>query len=214
MISETMQKVWIDGQAALAAEHMELETCEVHAVICGLIAGGANDDPATFMPKIYNIINSGEPFSAELKEWILDFYKLIRTQFHDMETIEFPFEEDMTDSEVSVYFLSVWAEAFLVAFGCEVNRDEMDDSGKELVEEISNYTQLESGESMPEEEFDEVLTTLVEHLKVCAMSLYADYGYRTDGKIVIPKEIENSRYTQDGELVIGDEGVSIEDLKQ
>ena len=67
---------------------------------------------------------------------------------------------------------------------------------------------------MPEEEFDEVLTTLVEHLKVCAMSLYADYGYRTDGKIVIPKEIENSRYTQEGELVIGDEGVSIEDLKQ
>ena len=59
MISETMKKAWIDGAAALAAEHMELETCEVHAVVCGLIAGGASDDPSVYMPKISNIINSG-----------------------------------------------------------------------------------------------------------------------------------------------------------
>jgi uncharacterized protein YgfB (UPF0149 family) len=213
MISETMKKAWIDGAAALASEHMELETCEVHAVVCGLIAGGASDDPSVYMPKISNIINSGEPLSSEIKEWILDFFKLVRSQFHDMETIEFPFEEEMTDPEVSVYFLSIWAEAFLVAFGCEIDRDEMDDSGKELVEEISNYTRLESGDEMSEEEFDDTLTTLIEHLKVCAMSLYADYGCRTGGKISIPKEFENSKYTRDGELVIGDEGISIEDLK-
>ena len=65
MISETMKKAWIDGAAALAAEHMELETCEVHAVVCGLIAGGASDDPSVYMPKISNIINSGEPLSSE-----------------------------------------------------------------------------------------------------------------------------------------------------
>ena len=123
-----MKKAWIDGAAALAAEHMELETCEVHAVVCGpehmeletcevhavvcgLIAGGASDDPSVYMPKISNIINSGEPLSSEIKEWILDFFKLVRSQFHDMETIEFPFEEEMTDPEVSVYFLSIWAEA-------------------------------------------------------------------------------------------------------
>lgn len=214
MISELMSKSWIDGKVAILQEHLEIEACEIHGVICGLIAGGATDNPTEFMPKIYNIINSGEPLSAELKDWILEFYKIIRTQYHDMETLEFPFEEDLTDQESSVYFLSLWSEAFLIGFGCEINKEEMNDNTKELIEEISNYTQLEVSDDVDQDEFDEIITLLVEHLKICAMSLYADYGFKTDGKIIIPKEIANNKYTKDGELVIGDEGISLDDLQQ
>lgn len=213
MISEKMQKLWTDGKVSLLTEHLELDICEIHGFICGLIAGGSNNDASEYMKNINNLLNSGEPFSGEMKEWIQDMYSEVRSQYHDMETLEYPFEEELTDQETAVYYLGQWAETFLLGFGCVINRDEMDDSGKELIDEISNFTQIEVGDNMESEELDEMLTTLLEHLKVCAMSLYADYGFKTDGKIVIPKEIQNNKYTKDGELVIGDEGISISDLQ-
>ena len=73
---------------------------------------------------------------------------------------------------------------------------------------------LESEDIDNEDELENIVTTLVEHLKVCAMSLYADYGAVTGGKIEIPDEMRKRAKGpfRDGELVIGEDGIHLSDL--
>lgn len=209
MISGAMNKAWTEGEVAIITDHLDLEVTEVHGVICGLIAGGCENDVVSYMQYLTNILHSGESFDESTKSWLVSFYAILFEQYQSMETLEFPFETKMVNPEDAVYYLSMWAESFLIGFGCSHGSEELSDSGKELLEEISQFTQVESEDIENEEELEDIITTLVEHLKVCAMSLYADYGAKTGGKIDVP---HNKKHVQDNELVIGDEGISFDEL--
>ncbi len=210
MVSEVMEKSWVEGEVAVLTDHLDLEVTEIHGVICGLIAGGCEKDVISYMQHLSNILHSGESFDESTKTWLVSFYELIFNQYQDMETLEFPFEDKITSAEDAAYYFSMWAESFLIGFGCSHGSEEMSDSGKELLSEISQFTQVEAEDVASQDELDDILTTLSEHLKVCAMSLYADYGAKTRGKIILPKEKDS--HIKEGELVIGDEGISFEEL--
>lgn len=210
MISKEMEKAWIDGEVAVLTDHLDLEVTEIHGVVCGLIAGGCENDVSSYMQLLSNILHSGEHFEEATKTWLVSFYDQLFQQYQTMETLEFPFEDKITSPEDAAYYFSLWAEAFLIGFGCSHGSEELSESGRELLSEISEFTQVEAEDVESSDELDEILTTLAEHLKVCAMSLYADYGAKTHGRI--PVAGENSSPVRDGELVIGDEGISLEEL--
>jgi uncharacterized protein YgfB (UPF0149 family) len=213
MISDELSAAWSSGEAAILLENLDLEITEVHGLICGLIAGGCANDVSAYMPNLMNILNSGEPFGESIKEWLVDFFGIVSKQYHDMETLEFPFDDKLVSADDTVYYLSMWAGAFLLGFGCSFGSEELSTSGRELVEEISAFTQVESEDIDSEDELENVVTTLVEHLKVCAMSLYADYGAVTGGKIPLRENDKKKEGPiRDGELVIGEEGIHLSDL--
>ncbi|MBQ8706523.1 MAG: UPF0149 family protein [Succinivibrionaceae bacterium] len=218
MISEKLMASWNSGEAALLLENADIEITEVHGLICGMIAGGCENNVSAYMPSVVNTINSGEAFGESVKSWLVEFFDLLSRQYREMETLDFPFEDRLTTPDDAVYYLSMWASAFLLGFGCSFGSEELSSSGRELLEEISSFTQVESENIESEEEFDSIVTTLQEHLKVCAMSLYADYGAVTGGRIPgaesagAGKSVKGKGPIRDGELVIGEEGVHLSDL--
>jgi uncharacterized protein YgfB (UPF0149 family) len=214
MISEELKAAWSSGEAIIMLDNLDLDITEVHGLICGLIAGGCKDEPSAYMTNLKNILNNGEVFEESVKDWLAEFFSVLSKQYHDMETLEFPFDDKLVSPDDTVYYLSMWAGAFLLGFGCSFGSEELSTSGRELVEEISAFTQMESEDIDNEEELENIVTTLVEHLKVCAMSLYADYGAVTGGKIEISEEKGNKPKGpfRDGELVIGEEGIHLSDL--
>ncbi len=213
MASENIEQIWNRGDAALMDAQLEIEVTEVHGVICGLAAGGCANDVSAFMPNLVNILNAGEQFGADVGQWLVELFGLVSEQFRGMETLDLPFEDRITSGQEAAYYLTMWAEAFLVGFGCSCGRQELSDSGRELVDEISEFARVEAEEVSSEEELEEILTTLTEHLKVCAMSLYADYGAVTGGRIPLEEGGTKTRGAiRDGELVIGEEGIHLSDL--
>lgn len=213
MDSEKFDKLLVDGECAILEDHLDIEVAEVHGLLCGLIAGGSKNDFGDYLPKVHNLLNSGNPFSAGTKDWIVSFFDFLYEKFRTMETIDLPFEQKLNSPEETVYYFTVWSEAFLIGFGSEFNKEELDEEGKELINEISQFTQIETGDVGSDDEFDDIVVTLIEHLKVCAMILYATYGNRTGEKIEIPEELlSDKKQKDDGELVIRDEGISISDL--
>ncbi len=213
MASENIEQIWNRGDAALMDAQLEIEVTEVHGVICGLAAGGCANDVSAFMPNLVNILNAGEQFGADVGQWLVELFGMVSEQFRGMETLDLPFEDRITSGQEAAYYLTMWAEAFLVGFGCSCGRQELSDSGRELVDEISEFARVEAEEVSSEEELEEILTTLTEHLKVCAMSLYADYGAVTGGRIPLEEGGTKTRGAiRDGELVIGEEGIHLSDL--
>ncbi len=213
MASENIEQIWNRGDAALMDAQLEIEVTEVHGVICGLAAGGCANDVSAFMPNLVNILNAGEQFGSDVGQWLVELFGLVSEQFRGMETLDLPFEDRITSGQEAAYYLTMWAEAFLVGFGCSCGRQELSDSGRELVDEISEFARVEAEEVSSEEELEEILTTLTEHLKVCAMSLYADYGAVTGGRIPLEEGGTKTRGAiRDGELVIGEEGIHLSDL--
>lgn len=213
MASDNVEQIWNRGDAALMDAQLEIEVTEVHGVICGLAAGGCANDVSAFMPNLVNILNAGEQFGSDVGQWLVELFGLVSEQFRGMETLDLPFEDRITSGQEAAYYLTMWAEAFLVGFGCSCGRQELSDSGRELVDEISEFARVEAEEVSSEEELEEILTTLTEHLKVCAMSLYADYGAVTGGRIPLEEGGTKTRGAiRDGELVIGEEGIHLSDL--
>ncbi len=213
MASDNIEQIWNRGDAALMDAQLEIEVTEVHGVICGLAAGGCANDVSAFMPNLVNILNAGEQFGSDVGQWLVELFGLVSEQFRGMETLDLPFEDRITSGQEAAYYLTMWAEAFLVGFGCSCGRQELSDSGRELVDEISEFARVEAEEVSSEEELEEILTTLTEHLKVCAMSLYADYGAVTGGRIPLEEGGTKTRGAiRDGELVIGEEGIHLSDL--
>ncbi len=213
MAADKFIQTWKNGEANILVEHLDFDITEVHGLICGLIAGGCANDVSAYMPNIVNVLNSGDALSSEMKEWLVDFFNQISTQYQQMDSLIFPFEDLLVSADDTIYYLSMWASAFLIGFGCSFGSEELSTSGRELIEEISQFTQVESEDIASEEELDNIVVTFVEHLKVCAMSLYADYGAVTGGKIAIdPEDKSKNSPIQDGELVIGENGIHLADL--
>ena len=53
-----MEQAWIDGEVAVLTDHLDLEVTEIHGVVCGLIAGGCENDVSSYMQLLSNILHS------------------------------------------------------------------------------------------------------------------------------------------------------------
>lgn len=204
-----------EGDILFLANSPDSDASEAHGFVCGLVAGGISsvDEIANLVSK--NIL-SGSDFLDEVKEWLAKLARAVLEQYSGMETLDIPLEERCNDAESLTYYISLWAQAFLFGFGCATKVSEMTAEARECISDITAFTQIDEddGTDISDEELDEMYFTFTEHLKVCAMSLYAEFG--APAGAVRPKasdgEDEKLDFGDDGELVIRDDGIHFDEL--
>lgn len=204
-----------EGDILFLANSPDSDASEAHGFVCGLVAGGISsvDEIADLASK--NIL-SGSDFLDEVKEWLAKLARAVLEQYSGMETLDIPLEERCNDAESLTYYISLWAQAFLFGFGCATKVSEMTAEARECISDITAFTQIDEddGTDISDEELDEMYFTFTEHLKVCAMSLYAEFG--APAGTVRPKvsddEDEKLDFGDDGELVIRDDGIHFDEL--
>lgn len=215
MEDATIVEIVKEGDILFLANSPDSDASEAHGYVCGLVAGGISSvsDIADLTCK--NILSGGE-FMDEVKDWIVKLAKAVLMQYSGMETLDVPLEERCNDAESLAYYISLWAQAFLFGFGCATKVSEMSAEARECIGDITAFTQIDEDDAsdISSEELDEMYFTFTEHLKVCCMSLYAEFG--APAGVVRPKaaedEDEKLDFGDDGELVIRDDGIHFDEL--
>ena len=167
-----------DAFTSLLEEHNMVATAaEVHGVICGLICGGMAKDDARWQQHFNDLLNDGFGLPAELKKAVnLLFYRVYEDLLsqHRLELL-MPDDDQPLDERLDA--MMEWAGAFLAGFG--VVQQELNKASPELqemIQDISNITQVSGEFEQEDEESEAAYTVLYEHLKLGATLAFEEFG--------------------------------------
>lgn len=165
--------------ASLLDEHEVMATpAEMHGVLCGLLCGGVGLDAQSWQGELNGLVNDGHAFAAPVRQWLdelcQDTLQALLSQ--SGLTLLLPGEEEPMAERLA--YLADWTQAFLAGFAV-MQRElaTLSDELQEMVEDLSNITQLDTDGEAAEEDESSYLV-LYEHLKLAVMMAFEECGQR------------------------------------
>ncbi|MDD1782938.1 YecA family protein [Enterovibrio sp. ZSDZ35] len=164
----------------LKSDSLAVTPAEMHGLLAGMLCGGLDPDSSNWMPMLYDYTNDGQGWphqslglaasalaqsSSELIDGQMDFELLLPDE-----------NESLLDRGDAV---SDWVSAFIAGIGLVgVTAGKLSDDTKEVLADLAEIAQLGIDEDDDQEEQALLLEQVIEHVRVCAMTLHAELGIK------------------------------------
>ncbi len=160
-------------EGVLADADCEVSAAEIQAILCGLLSAGFNESDKSWIGILEDMVNNGQSLGEQAVQVIGQLLVWTNQQLGEQESLCPLFLPDDSFAAIDqLEALIVWSEGFLLGFGLQVRNQpvknrEVNESLMDLAE-ISNL-ELEAEDN---EETQEALFTLIEHIKVAVQLVY------------------------------------------
>lgn len=166
--------------STLRSDSLAVTPAEMHGLLAGMLCGGLDPELGTWMPILYDYTNDGAGWPHESKALAATAVSLANSQ---LAAGQMDFELLMPDEDESLLdrgdALSEWVGAFIAGIGLVgVTAGKLSDDAKEVLTDLTEIAQLGIDEDDDMEEQALLLEQVIEHVRVCAMTLHAELGIK------------------------------------
>ena len=155
---------------------------EVHGVLTGMVAGGANIEGDDWLLLVSDLIHEGQSFKPICREQLSQIAQLIRASMKDPDLgFQLMQPTDHAPLQERLQALVGWVQSFLVGFG--VNQSNLAGLSEDLREAIDDMVEIAKldFEIDEEEEAERAYFEIVEYLRISAMLCFNELGQKGDG---------------------------------
>ena len=155
---------------------------EVHGVLTGMVAGGANIEGDDWLLLVSDLIHEGQSFKPICREQLGQIAQLIRASMKDPDLgFQLLQPTDHAPLQERLQALVGWVQSFLVGFG--VNQSNLAGLSEDLREAIDDMVEIAKldFEIDEEEEAERAYFEIVEYLRISAMLCFNELGQKGDG---------------------------------
>ena len=148
---------------------------EVHGFLCGLIAGGIQDE--SWKTLAYQFLNNGNAFSQAPLAELTDFYRQLSESFEEANTLFRLWTPNNEDGFALADRIADWTGQFLLGLGLalpKLNR-ETEEIG-EALDDLEEISKLGYNEDEDNDELLEAGEEVVEYLRVLALFLHSHFA--------------------------------------
>ncbi|MEG9529963.1 UPF0149 family protein [Mannheimia indoligenes] len=149
---------------------------EFHGFLCGLIAGGIQDD--SWKTLTYQFTNDGHAFSVEPLKQLTEFYRQLTDSFSQANTLfSLWLPENDEDGFALADGISEWTNNFLLGLGVAqpTLQQETDEVG-EAIDDLDEIAKLGYNEDDNNAELLEAGEEVLEYLRVLALFLHSHFA--------------------------------------
>lgn len=162
---------------------IDYSPAEFHGFLCGLIAGGIQDD--SWQTLTYQFTNDGHAFSQAPLSELKAFYQQLSESFDGANTLFSLWQPNEDDGFKLADSIAEWTSHFLLGLGLAQPKlnQETDEVG-EAIDDLDEIAKLGYDENDDNDELLEAGEEVLEYLRVVALFLHSHFGKPT----IIPQE--------------------------
>ncbi|WP_325891732.1 YecA/YgfB family protein [Grimontia sp. NTOU-MAR1] len=166
--------------STLRADSLAVTPAEMHGLLAGMLCGGLDPELGNWMPMLYDYTNDGAGWPHESKTLAATSIGLASQQLTGG---QMDFEVLLPDESESLLdrgdALSEWVSAFIAGIGLVgITAGKLSDDSKEVLADLTEIAQLGIDEDDDMEEQALLFEQVIEHVRVCAMTLHAELGIK------------------------------------
>lgn len=161
----------IDG--AMADADCDASAAEVQGIICGLIAGGYQDDSHAWIQSLEEMVNEGHQFPPQAQTVLRELFAWTAREMSQQESLApVLLPDDNYPAVDRLEALIDWSQGFLLGFGLQSGNTPVDNA--EVNEALSDLAEICHLELSAEEDEDtqQALMVLIEHIKVAVQVIH------------------------------------------
>lgn len=163
----------------LSTSGLSVSPAEMHGLLVGMVSGGLKLDSEGWQPLIFDYTNDGQGWPAASLGVAELALKASREEFSEQGfelSLLLPDEDELIAYAEA---LSEWVSHFISGLGLVGAKvDKASEQAKEALEDLVEISKLEID---PEDDLQEqalLLEQVVEHVKVCVLTIHADLGHK------------------------------------
>lgn len=167
--------------ATLSSDSLAVTPAEMHGLLSGMLCGGLDPALGNWAPMLYDYTNDGQGWPIQSKELAASCVQLASEQLTgedlDFELLLPADNENLLDRGDA---LTEWVSAFIAGIGVVgVKSGALSEDGKEVLADLTEIAQLGIDEDDDMEEQALLFEQVIEHVRVCAMTLHAELSLKS-----------------------------------
>ncbi len=178
----------------LKNDNLVVSPAETQGLLTGLLCGGLSPQPSymtsnnfevepqnpalSWRALLFDYTNDGAPWKPNSQSFADELLTRTHQQLSDQQmsfSLLLPDEDEGLSLRCDA--LSEWVNAFIVGFGLQgITAARLSDQQKEILNDLAEISQLGIDDQDDANEQAILLEQIVEHVRICAMTLFADFG--------------------------------------
>ncbi|WMS86218.1 UPF0149 family protein [Pleionea litopenaei] len=164
-----------DLEDILAEQECETQASELQGMICGLFAGGMANNGKSWKVPVMQHLNEGKLFPQEamtaLDHYVQHLGEQLEASIFELNMLLPP---ESASIEERLHNTSEWAQGFLLGYGMQVGEQKLaSDDLNEAIEDLMEIAKVDL-EVEENEQMEQALYTVIEHVKVTAQVVYLE----------------------------------------
>ncbi len=161
----------------LLQQGMLPNAAEVHGMLSGMLAGGANPSSEHWLALLSDLLHEGQTFPSAVRNKLDQLTQSIDAALRDPEmNYQLMLPEDQQPIEERLQAMIDWVQSFLVGFG--VNQSNLAGFSEDVREAIDDMVELAKLDFSVEDDndADRAYFEIVEYLRVSAIMCFCEVG--------------------------------------
>jgi hypothetical protein len=164
-----------DLEDLLAEQDCDTRGSELQGLICGLYAGGMANDGKSWKSPVMQHLNDGRLFPSQAMEQLESYVAGLGEQLEqDVFAMEMAIPDDTAPIVERLEAICQWSQGFLHGYGLQLGGQRID--SEELNEALEDLTEIAKVDLEVEEneEMEQALYTVVEHVRVTSQVIFLE----------------------------------------
>lgn len=158
------------------SDNLPVTPAEMQGLLSGMLCGGLNIEHGTWAMMLYDYTNDSKAWPSQSIALAEQCLTLTANQLaSDSMDFELLLPEPTSSIFSRTENLSEWVNAFVCGIGLVgVDSSKLTEDAKEIIADLIQIAQLSIDEDDNIDEQEELLNQIIEHVSICAMSLYLE----------------------------------------
>ena len=149
---------------------------ELHGLLCGKLAGGAQISEIQWLLDAVEFLDFTQAPEPSIRDLLAQVYQVTREQFrHDFSlTLLLPDDDELISDRVMA--LSQWCHGFLTGFGsANAKNRQLDEEAQDMLRDLAAIVQIQVDDEEDDETNEADYMEVTEYVRVIASSLYEEF---------------------------------------
>ncbi|MFB9135254.1 YecA family protein [Vibrio sp. AK197] len=179
-MSETSLPEYQSVASTLQSASLAVTPAELHGLLCGMLSGGLNSQDQSWQPILFDYTNDGMAWPSNAAQVATSLLELSSKEFHSNAlSVSLLLPDDDSDIFQQADAVSDWVNHFISGLGL-IGADikKASKEAKEALADLEEIAKLGIDEDDDLEEQGALLIQVIEHIKVCVLTVHAEFGVR------------------------------------
>lgn len=181
-MSKTTLPEYQDVATTLKSASLAVTAAELHGLLSGMLSGGLNLKESSWQPILFDYTNDGMAWPQAAQKLAQTILAFTANELNgDTFELTLLLPEDESDIFVQADAVSDWVNHFISGLGL-IGADikKASKETKEALADLEEIAKLGIDEDDDLEEQAELLLQVAEHVKVCVLTIHAEFGLRPE----------------------------------
>lgn len=178
-ISQTYPSLSFDDLANLLAPLGTLNSpSELHGLLCGRLAGGAELSEINWLLEAVEFLDFVEAPDERVRTALSNLYYSTQQQLQDGLSLKLMLPDDEVSLTARASCLSQWCHGFLTGFGSvdTQGKRQLSEESEDMLQDFANIVQIQVDDEEGEPSAEADYTEVVEYVRMATNSLYLEFA--------------------------------------